>query len=66
VEIDDALISGVTRIANSDRLIKRLEPNVCYHNKLNGSEVKRVLYSLALLVKEWEKRTNHKKYRKEV
>jgi hypothetical protein len=53
--IDQALIEGITRIANHDKILKELEPQVMHHTKLTESDVKRVLYSLALLIKEWEK-----------
>ncbi len=53
--INDAIISGVTQIANHERIVKELEPNVFTHETIKEHQVRRVLYSYLLLLNEWRK-----------
>ena len=56
--INDAIISGVTKIANHERIVKELEPNVFSHETIKEHQVKRILYSYFLLLNEWRNNDN--------
>ena len=56
IDLTDALVEGITKIANHERIIKECEPGVCYHRTLTTHDTKRVLYSLIMLVERWKSR----------
>lgn len=48
----EALVEGVTKIANSPRLVSLVEANVCYHDTIKTHQTRRVLLAYAMLVGE--------------
>lgn len=50
---DDILIDSVVKIANSEGVIKTLEPDVSFPQTLTRFQAKRILYALALLLSKW-------------
>jgi hypothetical protein len=51
-ETVDALVAGVTKIANHKQLVDRLEQNVRYHDTITEHQTRRVLLAYAMLVGE--------------
>ena len=49
------LIEAIIKIANSDKLIKELEPNLFSHQKIQEWMVKRVLRAYLLFDEKWRK-----------
>jgi hypothetical protein len=47
---NDALIKGVTEIANHEMVVNHLEPNVFTHTLIKEHQTERVLYALGLLL----------------
>ncbi len=61
----DALIKGITQIANNKELIEKLEPNVFSHQEIKGWMVKRILMAYQLLENEWEMYDTNKRVKEE-
>ena len=49
-ETIEALVSGVTKIANDPHLTNALEPQVCFHGTIEKHQTRRILLAYALLV----------------
>ena len=47
-----------TQIANHERIVKELEPNVFSHETIKEHQVRRILYSYFLLLNEWRNNDN--------
>ena len=52
----DSLIENIAKIANQPKVMKHLEPQIIEPYKIETWMVKRVLYSLLLLMEEEEKK----------
>lgn len=50
----DALVAGITKIANHDTIVRRLEPNVLFPKVIGERETLRILYALSLYHGEYE------------
>ena len=53
--IDDALIKAILEINNNDNLIKRIEPSLMWHPKIEEWMVLRICYAIELLQEEYER-----------
>ena len=56
MSLNQSLIEGVTKIANTKQVIDYLEPNVFSHTTITNYMTERVLYSLTLLLKKMEEK----------
>lgn len=52
---DSVFFEAITEIANSELILKKLEPNLFSHNKIKINETQRVLTAYYLFQKELEK-----------
>jgi len=59
-KINEAVLEGVTRIANTKQVIDYLEPDVFSHTTITNYMTERVLYSLVLLLQKWEEKNGTK------
>jgi len=53
--MDQALIENITEIANSEALIKLVEPNLMWHEDVKPNQTKRVLVAFRVFLEECEK-----------
>lgn len=58
--IDNALIESITQISNHPKVIGVLESQVAFPQKIQEWQTKRVLYSLLLFTKVYEKEKDEK------
>ena len=54
--MDNSLIEGITKIANNEKVIKYLEPNLMCHQDIQEWQTRRVLYALSLFHEEFKKK----------
>jgi len=54
--IDDVIVKAIIEISNNDNVIKMVEPNLMWHQKIEVWMVSRVFKAIELLQEEYELR----------
>ena len=51
----EELLEAITKIANNEKLVNHLEPNLFWHQEIQSWMTKRILYAYLLFEKEYKK-----------
>jgi hypothetical protein len=53
--MDDTLVKAILEISNNDNLVKRIEPSLMWHPKIEEWMIVRIFKAIELLQEEYER-----------